>query len=162
MTCGPWPVRIWLWSSAKVTSGDPVQAVLDGPAPADRIRELGGSDVVVGHVGDRVHGFAAAALVGKGPTGPGDLDRQRGLGELDPGGDGVRFHRPCLDPAVALADRGISGWDLFPGHGPQLAVQAGLVALGDEDVVSAAPGQIGDVGPLGVQCVGGDDRAGDV
>ena len=45
-----------------------VQAVLDGPVLADRVGELGGGDVVVGQVGDRVHGFAAGPLAGKGPN----------------------------------------------------------------------------------------------
>lgn len=63
---------------------------------------------------------------------------------------------------MAFAGRGVSGWDLFPGHGPQLTVQAGLVALGDEDVVRAEPAQVAGVGTVGVKCVGGDDRAGDV
>src|ERR1035437_11137056 len=57
---------------------------------------------------------------------------------------------------------GVSGWDLLPGHGPELAVQAGLVATGDQDVVSAPTEQVLGVGPLGVQGVGGDDRIGDV
>ena len=41
-------------------------------------------------------------------------------------------------------------------------MQAGLVALDDQQVVRAAPGQVGGVGALGVQRIGGDDRAGDV
>ena len=41
-------------------------------------------------------------------------------------------------------------------------MQAGLVALDDQKVVRAAPGQVGGVLTLGVQSIGGDDRIGDV
>jgi hypothetical protein len=49
-----------------------------------------------------------------------------------------------------------------PGQGGELGVQAGLVALDDQQVVRAAPGQVGGVLTLGVQSIGGDDRTGDV
>ena len=49
-----------------------------------------------------------------------------------------------------------------PGQGGELGVQAGLVALDDQQVLSAAPGQVGGMVTLGVQGIGGDDRAGDV
>ena len=63
---------------------------------------------------------------------------------------------------MALVGGGVSGWDLLAGHAGKLAVQAGLVVLDDQDVVSAATEQVVGVGPLGVQCVGGDDGVGDV
>ena len=50
------------------------------------------------------------------------------MGEGDPGGDLDQFHGPGLDSAVALVGGGVRRWDLFPGHGSKLAVQAGLVA----------------------------------
>ena len=49
-----------------------------------------------------------------------------------------------------------------PGQGGELGVQVGLVALDDQQVLSAAPGQVGGVVTLGMQGIGGDDRAGDV
>ena len=66
---------------------DPVQPVLYGPVPTDRVGELGRSGVVVGQVGDRVDGFAAGAFAGEGSAGAGDLDCQGGVGKGDPGGD---------------------------------------------------------------------------
>ena len=43
-------------------------------------------------------------------------------------------------------------------QGGELGVQAGLVALDDQQVVRAAAVQVFGVGALGVQRVGGDDR----
>jgi len=67
-----------------------------------------GGDVVVGQVGDRVHGFAAGPLLSEGPTGPGDLDRQRGVGKPIPAGTATSFTvrvstRPWLLLAVVSA-----------------------------------------------------------
>jgi hypothetical protein len=78
---------------------------------------------------------AADAFAGKGSASAGDLDCQRGVGKVDPGGDLDQFHGPGLDSAAGLVGGGVSCRDLFPGHGPELVVQAGLVAFDDQDVV---------------------------
>ena len=105
----------------------PVQPVLDGPVPTDRVGQLGCGGVVVGQVGDCVDGFAADPAAGKRSAGAGDLDRQRGMGEGDPGGDLDELHGPGLDSAVALVGGGVNGVDLSPGHGPKLAeIPAGI------------------------------------
>src|SRR5665647_1959255 len=130
---------------------NPVKPVFYGPVPPDRIGQLGSGGVVVGQVGDRVHGLAADPFARKRPAGADDLNRQRGMREGDTGGDLHQLHGPGLDSAMTLVAGGVSGWDLFPGHGPELAVQAGLVALDDQDVVSAPTEQVLGVGPLGVQ-----------
>jgi hypothetical protein len=51
--------------------------------------------------------------------------------------------------------------DLPPGQGRELGEQARLVALDGEQVVRAAPGQVGGVATLGVHRIGGDNRSGD-
>ena len=50
------------------------------------------------------------------------------------------------------------GRNLFPGQGPELAEQAGLVALDRDQVVGAAVVQVGGVLALGVQRVRGDQH----
>lgn len=97
---------------------DPVWPVFYGPVPADRVGELGGGGVVVGKVGNCVHGLPADLGAGKRPAGAGDLDRQRGVGEDVPGRDGSKLDGPGLDSAVALVGGGVSGGDLPPGDGP--------------------------------------------
>ena len=62
-------------------------------------------------------------------------------------------------PAVPL---GAGHRNLAPGQRRELGVQAGLVALDDQQVVRAAPGQVGGVLTLGVQSIGGDDRIPDI
>lgn len=64
--------------------------------------------------------------------------------------------------AVSLFPAVAGHRDLAPGQGGELGIQAGLVALDDQQVVGTAPGQVFGVAALGMQRVGGDDRAGDV
>ena len=134
----------------------PVEPVFYGPVPTDSVGQLGGGGVVVGQVSNRVHGVPADPAAGKRPARAGDLNRQRCMGEGDPGGDLDQVHGPGLESAMTLVAGRINGWDLFPGHGPKPAVHAGLVATGDQDVVSAPTEQVVDVGSLGVQGIGGD------
>ncbi len=58
-----------------------------------------------------------------------DLDGLRGVRERQPGGHGGDLEGAPLSPPVpALA--GVAGyWDLPPGQGRELGIQAGLVAL---------------------------------
>jgi hypothetical protein len=65
-----------------------------------------------------------------------------------------RSVRPC--------PLGIRHRHVAPGQVGELGVRAGLVALDDQQVVRAASGQVGGVLALGMQGIGGDDRAGDV
>jgi hypothetical protein len=64
--------------------------------------------------------------------------------------------------AVPAFPLGAGDWHVAPGEGGELGVQAGLVALDDQQVVRSAAVQVSGVGALGVQRVGGDDRAGDL
>jgi hypothetical protein len=52
--------------------------------------------------------------------------------------------------------------DLFPGQPVELAGLTALVVLDREEVVGAAFAQVGGVGVLGVESIGGDDRPGEV
>jgi hypothetical protein len=49
---------------------------------------------------------------------------------------------------------------LAPGQGLEPAQECGLVAFDDEEVVAAGGDDVAGVVVLGVQGVGGDDRAG--
>jgi hypothetical protein len=70
------------------------------------------------------------------------------VGEVQAGGDGDGFDGAFLGPAVAAPGLGVPGRDVFPGQGPELAVQPGLVALDGENVVRSAFVQVGGVLPL--------------
>jgi len=74
----------------------------------------------------------------------------------------VTFRGAPLGAAVAALAGLVGDRDVAPGQGGKLGVQSGLVALDDQQVVSAAPGQVGGVVTLGMQGIGGDDRAGDI
>jgi hypothetical protein len=53
---------------------------------------------------------------------------------------------------------GVGDRHVAPEQCGELGVEAGLVALDDQQVVRAAAGQVLGAGSLGVQRVGGDDR----
>jgi hypothetical protein len=85
-----------------------------------------------------------------------------GAGKGQPSGHGGDFQDAPLGAAVPAFPLGIGDRHVAPGQGGELGVQAGLVALDDQQVVRTAPGQVFGVGALGVQGVSGDDRIGDV
>ena len=94
MTAGPLPVRIWERSSAKVTSGDPVQLVFDRPVLADDLGPLVGADVAETEVSDRVDGLVVPGIrrgAGVGASAAHDLSGELGVREDDPGADGGEF-----------------------------------------------------------------------
>ena len=70
---------------------DPVESVLYRPVPPDHVGRLGCDGVVVGQVGDRVHGLPADPGAAKRSAGAGDLDRQRGTGKAIPAGIWTSF-----------------------------------------------------------------------
>lgn len=115
---------------------DPVQSVLDAPVPADQRGKPVGTDVAAGEVVDDL-GVPLAA--GQRPAAAGDLDRESGVREPDPGGDRDQFDRAGLRPVVALAAGQVPRGDLGPGQRGELAVQARLVAFDGVQVVRATP-----------------------
>jgi len=64
--------------------------------------------------------------------------------------------------AVAAGVVTVDDGDLFPGQPVELAGLTALVVLDREEVVGAAFAQVGGVGVLGVESIGGDDRPGEV
>ena len=84
------------------------------------------------------------------------------MGEGQPGGHGGDLEGAAFLAAVAALAGLMGDGNLPPGQGGELGVQAGLVALDGEQVIRAASGQIGGVGALGMQRVGGDDSPGDI
>ena len=83
-------------------------------------------------------------------------------GKASPWATAVTFRVRCSRRPVTAA-AGVAGdRHLAPGQGLELGVQAGLVALDDQQVVGATPGQVGGMFPLGMQRVGGNDRTGDI
>jgi hypothetical protein len=73
------------------------------------------------------------------------------VGESDPGDHGGEFDGAGLNPAVTPVVGAVHGRDRRPGKGPQLAVQAGLVAFDRQYVVRPPAGEVVGVAVLGVQ-----------
>jgi hypothetical protein len=89
---------------------DPMQPVLDVPVPADYLGELVGADVVEAQVGDRVDGLGVPPSGASRSAAAGELDRQAGMRESDPGADRGEFQRPGLASAVGgLAGQSTAG-----------------------------------------------------
>ncbi|WP_344494610.1 hypothetical protein [Nonomuraea monospora] len=78
------------------------------------------------------------------------------------GPDGADFHAADFAAAVALLVGAVVEDGLAPGQGLEPALQGGLVAFDDEEVVAAGGDDVTGVVVLGVQGVGGDDHAGQV
>jgi hypothetical protein len=156
MSCG----ADWGAVFVEVDVADPVQAVFDAPVAADDGGELARGGLGGGQRGDRVAGFTrpfpfhcAAA---------GDLDGLGRVREGQPPGDGGDLGGAPLGAAMAAFPLVVGHRQVAPGQGGELGAQAGLVALDDQQVVRVAAVQVFGVGMLGVQSVGGDDRAGDL
>jgi hypothetical protein len=143
-----------------------VQPVLDLPLAADPGRQLIGSGVVRGRIGDRVDGLGAPSPLLPGARrdragAAGDLDGLAGVRKLDPRSDRDRSDRDHLEHAdlpasVAGLGAAMAFSDLPPRQFGELAAQPGLVALHGQHPVRAARVQLGDVFALGVQRVRGD------
>ena len=160
MMRGPLAVRTWERSSSKSRRTDPVQPVFDAPVAADDGRELGVAGLSDGQRGDRIAGFARPLPFHRAAAC--DLDGLGSVGEGQASGYRGDFEGAPFGAAVAAFPLVIRFRHVAPGQGGKLGVQAGLVALDDQQVVRAAPGQEGGVLALGVQSIGGDDRIGDV
>ena len=94
MTAGPLPVRIWEWSSAKVTSRIQCSFVLDRPVLADDLGQLIGADVAETEVGDRIDGLGVPGTrrgAGVRASAAHDLSGELRVREDDPGADGGEF-----------------------------------------------------------------------
>jgi hypothetical protein len=78
-------------------------------------------------------------------------DGPGGVGEGQPSGYRSDFEGAPFGAAVAAFGLVIRFRHVTPGQGGKLGVQAGLVALDDQLVVRAAPGQAGGVLTLGAQ-----------
>lgn len=76
--------------------------------------------------------------------------------------DGDDLHVTLLVAAVAVGVVTVNHGDLLPGRVVELAGLTALVVLDREEVVGAALSQVGGVGVLGVESIGGDDRPGEV
>ena len=144
----------------EVEVADPVQAVLDAPVAADDGRELGVAGLDDGERGDRVAGFARPFAFHLAAAH--DLDGLGGVGESQPGLDGGDLEGAPLGAAVPAFPLVIGHRHVAPGKGGKLGIEVRLVALDDQQVLSAAPGQVGGMITLGMQRIGGDDGAGDV
>ena len=70
-------------------------------------------------------------------------------GKARPAANGGDFEGAPFGAAVAAFTLGMGHRDLAPGQGGKLGVQAGLVALDDQQLVGAALGQEGGVLTLG-------------
>jgi hypothetical protein len=137
MMRGPWAVRTWERSSSKSMSR-PVEPVFDAPVAADDGRELGRAGL-----GDSERGDGVAGLGGNLPfhfAAAHDPDGLGGAGEGQAPGHGGDFQGAPLGAAVPAFPLGIGGRHVAPGQGSELGVQAGLVALDDQQVVRASPG----------------------
>jgi hypothetical protein len=129
MTYGPVPVRAVQASLPKVTSRTQWSwfSIFQWPRTHG---ELAGAGLGRGQTGDRVAGLGAP-FPAAGPTGAaGDLDGLSGVWERQPGGDRNRLDEAAFDAAVGAAVLRVPFGNLFPGQGPELAEQPGLVALG--------------------------------
>jgi hypothetical protein len=123
------------------------RAVFDSPVAADDGLELGGAGL-----GHRQRRHRVAGLGRPLPVhfpAAGDLDGLGGAGEGQAGGHGGDFQGAPLGAAVPAFGLGIGDRNLAPGQGGELGVQAGLVALDDQQVVGAAPGKVDGVVTLG-------------
>lgn len=136
-----------------------MQPVLDGPVATDDRDELAGAGLGHAQGGDRVAGLArpfpsdfAAA---------GDLDGPAGVREGQSAGHRSDLEGARLGAAMPAFPLVIGHRDVAPVQGGELVVQAGLVALDDQQVARAALVQVGCVAVLGVQSVCGDDGTGD-
>ncbi|WP_232247973.1 hypothetical protein [Streptacidiphilus rugosus] len=111
---------------------------------------------------DALAGLALAGLLAAAV----DADGQVGVGDGDAAefvGDGAGLDRAGLASAVPGLGGGVLDGDVAPGQGGQLAVGGGLVGLDHGDVVGLLGlDQPGDVRLDRVQCVEGDDGAGQV
>lgn len=138
-----------------------VDGALHGPVPASPGGHLGGGCLLSGQVGGGVDGLAGPLL--RPVQAASALDAQD-LADVreEQAVDGDDLHQALLVAAVAAGVVTVDHGDLFPGQPVELAGLTTLVVLDCEEVVGAAFVQVGGVGVLGVESVGGDDRPGEV
>jgi hypothetical protein len=128
MTCGPVPVRTWEPSSAKVTSPEVVQAVLDRPVPSDVVGEPGRAGLLEREAGDRIDRHGSPPPGAQVADLAGDLDDLRGVREPEVvHGDGLES--ASLDATVAAVARAIQDRDAVPGQTGAAVQECGLVGL---------------------------------
>src|SRR5258708_3221925 len=135
----------------------------DLPVAAYPSGELGGGGLAGGQAGDGVDGDGPPLLAGQGPDPAGDADGLGGVREGEPGGDGRGFEGAVLFAAVAAVVLPVTGGDVAPGQVLDLGIQAGLVLLHDQDVMSVLvrDQELGVI-TLGMQRVCGDHAPGQV
>ncbi len=157
------PVRTCDRFSSRVTSRTQCRPVLDGPVAACPGGQLGGSGLVGGEAGDRVHGFDGGPLRARGldPTGfASDLDSLAGVRERDPGPDRDDLECALLDAAMCSVGTAVHDGHVLPRQCFQLVVQRGVVRLHAEQIVSVSfEYHVVGVRLLRVQSIGGDDSA---
>jgi hypothetical protein len=115
--------------------------------------QSGGSGLFGREAGDGLHLDLAGLPVGAPAL---DLHRLHGVREQHAGADGAHLQPADLDAAVAAAVGAIPQRNLPPRQAPQSPAKLILIALHDQDVVSACGDDFRRVAVLGVHRVGGD------
>jgi hypothetical protein len=124
------------------------------PGPGD---DLGGVGLFGGQVGDGVNDLAGPLLRSVEAASALDAQDLAGVREKQ-AVDGDDLYQALLVAAVADGVVAVDHGDLFPGQPVELAGLTALVVLDREEVVGAAFVQVGGMGVLGVEGIGGDDR----
>lgn len=139
----------------------PVDGVLHRPVSSGPGGNLSSGCLLGGQVGDGVDGLARPLLHPVEAACALDAQDLAGMREQEPV-DGDDLNQSLLVAAVAARVVTLDRGDLLPGRPVELSCLTALVGLDRQEVVSAAFVQVGGVGVLGVERIGGDDGPGGV